>query len=286
MLIIAALTVHNRKAKTLACLECLDGQHLPPGVTLRIVLVDDGSSDGTADAVRTAYPNVMITQGNGSLYWGGGMALATATALAYHPDAVWWLNDDVEPAKNCLVELLNAHASIGGVVVGCVYDTDGRYIYGGYHRRRGFRFVPAVPVGSDPLPIDTLNGNCVVFPRHVLEKVPPSDPAVFVHNGGDIDIGLRIRRAGYALHLIPAANCIGTVNSTKFTWNEPGLSLGERWRSLTSVLALYPPMTWALCIRHAGVLGPLYFVRPYAAMLLKHFIARLRSIVRWQAKNP
>ena len=67
----AILACHNRRAKTLACLEALASQTAP--CRLRIVLFDDGSTDGTAAAVRRAHPQVDILPGTGDAYWAGGM---------------------------------------------------------------------------------------------------------------------------------------------------------------------------------------------------------------------
>jgi GT2 family glycosyltransferase len=75
------ITCHNRKPKTLACLAALFNQELSPEVTIDVYLVDDGSTDGTAEAVHQAYPQVKILQGDGSLFWNRGMRKAFAEAL-------------------------------------------------------------------------------------------------------------------------------------------------------------------------------------------------------------
>ena len=71
------LTCFNRRAKTLAALEALFKQD-GAGTTfaLNVFLVDDGSSDGTGDAVRGAFPQVHVIDGTGDLYWNGGMRRA------------------------------------------------------------------------------------------------------------------------------------------------------------------------------------------------------------------
>jgi len=54
--IVAMLTCHNRKDLTLACLNKLCSQVLPDDFSLEFVVVDDGSRDGTAEAIREAFP--------------------------------------------------------------------------------------------------------------------------------------------------------------------------------------------------------------------------------------
>ena len=70
------LTVHNRRDKTLKCLECLYRQLPLEEFTADIYLTDDGCTDGTSEAVQEAFPNVHILSGDGNLYWNQGMRLA------------------------------------------------------------------------------------------------------------------------------------------------------------------------------------------------------------------
>ena len=70
------MTCFNRRSTTISCLRALHKQK--NSIDFDVYLTDDGSSDGTADAVKTEFPAVNILQGNGNLYWVGGMRLAFA----------------------------------------------------------------------------------------------------------------------------------------------------------------------------------------------------------------
>jgi GT2 family glycosyltransferase len=65
------IPVHNRKQITIACLEnlnaCDDLQKY------HVIVVDDGSTDGTAEAIRSQYPIVEILTGDGNLWWTGAI---------------------------------------------------------------------------------------------------------------------------------------------------------------------------------------------------------------------
>ena len=50
------MTVHNRREKTLLCLERLFANRMPEGYSMAVYLTDDGCTDGTAEAVSAQYP--------------------------------------------------------------------------------------------------------------------------------------------------------------------------------------------------------------------------------------
>ena len=62
------LTVHDRKNKTLRCLENLYKQVLPNYLRLDIYLTDDGCTDGTPEAIKRQFPKVHIIKGDGNLF--------------------------------------------------------------------------------------------------------------------------------------------------------------------------------------------------------------------------
>ena len=64
MRVVASRTSHNRREATLACLQSYFSQRLPPSIVLQAVLVDDASTDDTAQAVRRAFPAVAVVRRN------------------------------------------------------------------------------------------------------------------------------------------------------------------------------------------------------------------------------
>jgi glycosyltransferase involved in cell wall biosynthesis len=110
----ALLTCHNRREKTVACLDRLFAQDClgPQGrggseVIVDVFLVDDGSRDGTAQTIREKFPQVAIAHGPGNLFWAGGMRLAWRTAVqARKYDAYLLLNDDTLLRPDALRSLM------------------------------------------------------------------------------------------------------------------------------------------------------------------------------------
>jgi GT2 family glycosyltransferase len=75
------MTCFNRKEMTLEALRSLFSQKQVEDLNVTVYLVDDGSRDGTSQAVAERFPRVSILQGDGSLFWNGGMRKAFAEAL-------------------------------------------------------------------------------------------------------------------------------------------------------------------------------------------------------------
>ena len=63
-------------------------------IDLNVYLVDDGSTDGTSEAVKKNFPQVNIIKGDGTLFWNGGMRVAFSKAMESEHDYYLWLNDD------------------------------------------------------------------------------------------------------------------------------------------------------------------------------------------------
>ncbi len=133
---IASLTCsYNRKDKTVAFLRSLLSQPLPPQYTLDVYLLDDNSSDGTAEAVKANFPSVKLIHGNGSLFWAGGMRKVWGEALKGDYDFYALFNDDVKLDDHALSKLLAAYklaGSEGHIILGAVKDFNkDKLTYGG-----------------------------------------------------------------------------------------------------------------------------------------------------------
>lgn len=258
------LTTHERRDSTLACLEQVARQ-TRSSARLHVVLVDAGSTDGTPDAVRAAFPDVEVLDRSADLFWNAGMRVAFAHAHAQRHDAYLWLNDDTLLDEDAVGRL---EATWGGkppsessaIVVGATRDpVTGAVTYGGVRRPDGLRRLrwDRVEPGDAPRPVETMNGNCVLVPSPVADAVGNLDPQ-FSHGMGDYDYGLRARRKGFAVVLAP-----GTVGTCEVNPRRELGTIGTSWRDAVSVKGL-PPREWAAFARRwAGPAWPVYFASPY-----------------------
>ncbi|GGG42475.1 acetylglucosaminyltransferase [Croceivirga lutea] len=134
------LTCFNRKEKTLSALSKVykASAKVESELTISVYLTDDGSTDGTADAVRKTFPKVIILKGTGDLFWAGGMKMSWRAAKKQNFDAYLLLNDDTDIVEELFKEYLKADEycqttyTTGGVYLGATQDPDTKKLtYGG-----------------------------------------------------------------------------------------------------------------------------------------------------------
>lgn len=236
------LTVHNRKAKTLACLANLHAQQLVLDYVWDVYLTNDGCTDGTPEAVKEQFPKVNIVEGNGTLYWNRGMHKAWEAAVnAKEYDYYLWLNDDTSLNPDAIRELLACENGIPSIICGAI-SSEHNFIftYGG---------KDSVGVNVEPngfvQTCSIINGNCVLVSRKVYETIGMLDP-VFPHAIGDHDYGLRALKRGF--RVVTTRKYIGFCekNASLPKWCYKTTPFAKR------IKALYSPL---------GNAHPIYFFK-------------------------
>ncbi len=275
------MTSFNRRELTLRALGALKEQRAVPTMRLTVFLVDDRCTDGTGDAVHVQFPEVRVLRGDGSLYWNGGMQMAFAAALDEGFDAYLLLNDDTVLYDDALMRIVRCAeerlaSGTAAIVVGSTRSPrTGVHSYGGVAlRMRGTRVVleKVAPDDNESTACDTMNGNIALVPHAIAQAIGNLDSG-FRHQFGDLDYGLRARRAGFSVVIAPgyAGEC--EPNSAARTWRDENTSLAARWKHLMSPKGT-PPAEWLrFTRRHYGWRWMYYAVSPY----LKTIVSSLRA---------
>ncbi|MCL7764551.1 glycosyltransferase family 2 protein [Polaribacter sp. Z014] len=251
------LTCHNRKDKTIACLKALYKNEVPNGYTFTVFLVDDGSIDGTEEAVKAKFPKITIIKGNGNLFWNQGMRLAWESAVKVKDyDFYLWLNDDTI-LNNLALNILESSSLLKqnkAIIVGSTssFKDDNEITYGGRSLIDGL----ITPL-KEAIACDYFNGNIVWIPKEVYKKAGINDSG-FQHALGDFDYGLRAGKLGFKMYIAPGflGKCDSHENLA--TWCNPKKTFNQRWKAFRSPLGNNPEEFFIFEKRHKGFTNAIF----------------------------
>lgn len=247
------ITCFNRKNDTLKCLERLHEIES----SVHTYLVDDASSDGTAESVSKLFPDVNLIDGSGDLFWNRGMHLAWQEASKNDYDYYLWLNDDIILYDNFLAELLECSDIQKGIsVISGIIESEDRLeiLYGGSDSNKKL----LEPTGYMQ-EITYLNGNVVLVPKAVYDILGNLDPT-YHHDMGDVDYGFRALE-----HNIPVYSTRCPIGSGKKNFicreRKNNTTLIKRFRNLYSPLGSSPKLNFYFRIKYKSVFNAIiYFV--------------------------
>jgi GT2 family glycosyltransferase len=293
--------VHNGLELTRRCLELLAAQK-PAG--FETILVDDGSTDGTAELVGSEHPDVTVLHGNGSLWWSGAVNVGCRHAIERGADVVvLFNNDNVECSAGAVSHLAGLARATGDCVspvalvdpqggarailhAGGSLDWAGR---GHQLRETGTSFVADDCVEE----CDWLPGTALAIRADVFTALGGADAQRFPQYRGDIDLTLRARGRGRRCLVLRDVWVLNDKTQTGFRFDAP-LSLGKVAAGLVS---LRSPYNLGEALRFAARHCPprlvarylaLYYARYFYACLKANHpgVVRLRDLVERSHRRP
>ena len=206
---IAVVVNWNGGDQNLECLESLVRQGLLPA---EIVFVDNGSKDGSVEAVERRFPGLVLLRNRENLGFGEGANQGAREALARGAELVFFVNNDVELPDGTLARLEEALARsrelgiVGPRVLykdepGVVWCAGGMLTWKqnlstllGHKEKDGPRW-------RESRDVDYVAGCALLARREVLEKVGLFDARYFAYME-DVDLCLRAKRAGFRVGLV------------------------------------------------------------------------------------
>jgi glycosyltransferase involved in cell wall biosynthesis len=188
------IPIHNPPDCFLETLSALRND----GLEGSVIVVDDGSTNGIAQKIRDHFGGVEVLQGDGNLWWAGGMRMGMARALELNADVISWLNHDCVPHPGTVAALVEeaSKPGMGAVSAWCVTSGfDDAPVNPGF---RNFRPIPVEElIGSDKVIVDGVNGNCVAMNADAIRNIGLPDQTRHPHYG-DGPYTWRLHKAGYA----------------------------------------------------------------------------------------
>ena len=270
------IACHNRKAVTYACLESIKKQNHMPNI--RLIVLDDGSTDGTTNMVQESFPNAIIIQGTGELFWARSMSKLHTFSEKSDSLGFLMLNDDVlleEDALSRLTELITRNPNC--IIVGATKNSQGDTTYSGLKRIKKnslFLLTPQLP-SKRVLKVDSFVGNFVFIPRLITKRIGILEKK-FSHHYADVEYGIRATKASIPILLMP--NHIGfcEANNARLKFADSNLPLRMRFQLLNSRIC-YPVKDHILFYSRIGTFKwPFYFVRSYLGKVLIVFFPKLK----------
>lgn len=213
------IPVYNRRETTLKGLRSLSRID-KTGLAVHIIVVDDGSTDGTSQAVAREFPEVQIIAGDGTLHYAAGTNRGISAALERNPDFIVTANDDAVFHEQFLQRLVktaraNSRSIIGALLL--LWDEPHKVFQVGqvWNTLRGGWDIPenltAFTVPQRAFEVECIVGNCVLFPAEAIKENGLMDEKKFPHGWGDAQYLMRMRKAGWRLLIEPKS----------YVWCEP-----------------------------------------------------------------
>lgn len=222
------LVCWNNKAYLDPCLKSLYDTGMRN--TFDVVVVDNGSTDGSQQMLAEKYPQVRIIQNESNL----GLGKASNEGIeATQGRYILLLNNDTVvngAAFDIMVDFLEEHSRVGAVG-GKVLNPDGsvQSCYNHFSSlaeeflvatrigemiRPGY---PAVVRGEEIKPVDWITSACLMVRRAALKEVGLLDENYFIY-GDEADLQYRIKKAGWEIFYLPSATIIHYGGRSMTRW--------------------------------------------------------------------
>lgn len=195
--------------------ECLDSLQRSQIDSAHVILVDNGSSDGTGERVRSDFPDVELISLPENIGINRGYNVGMERALVSGAAYVVAMNNDTSADPLLLAELraaLDADSRVAVAVPKIVSYDDPQRIWSAGARWRAFPpGVKLIGLGqldgarfSNPVELEFATSCCLMIRAAALQAIGFFDPA-YIFYFDDWDFCLRVRCGGYKLMYVPRA---------------------------------------------------------------------------------
>lgn len=203
-MVYALMSVHNRLEFTKECIQSLYNQKYKD---LRIVVVDDGSTDNTSDFLINKYPEIKILYGDGNLFWSGAMRMGVEYILNDSKDShdyVLLLNNDSIFSDKYIVNLVEASEKYNRIPVGTILKSNNtkKLLYNSHKMIQGkpTNQISQLHLDNDGISFDSdvIQTKGTLVPIEIFRNVG-NFSKLFPHYAADYDYFFRVKNKGYKL---------------------------------------------------------------------------------------
>jgi GT2 family glycosyltransferase len=250
---VVILTFDGRDT-TLRCLRTVASQE---GPEFDVLLWDNGSTDGTVEAVRDEFPDVVTHSHPSNLGVAGGRNAAAGLAVEeFEPDYLLFLDNDLQLRQGfiqAMREPFDEDQGLAQTQAKLLFAHDPRRLNDGGGCRIQYWLGRTQPVGygeTDRGQYDrrtrcVAGGGAMMIRTDVFRSLAGFDETFSPTGPEDLDLSLRARQAGYHALYVPEAVAYHTPSHTRPAGYSPSLRV-RHW--------------WEFCRRHAGPIQRLGFL--------------------------
>jgi len=200
--------VHNNKEDTAEFLKSLKKVTYP---NYKLIIVDDGSNDGTEDIIKKNYPDAILLRGDGNLWWSRATNIAIQKAIDIKADYVLMTDHDTIVNKNFISRLVDvAERNPETITTSKCYCFNSKRInHIGWKRvgvLRKFKMIGSNEI--DYGQYDNIQGLVgttisVLVKTDYFTEIGMMNYKKFPHYYADLDFSYRASRKGYQILLVP-----------------------------------------------------------------------------------
>jgi len=211
----------NRKYDTIQCLRSLSRLNYP---NYSIILVDNGSGDGSVSAVASEFPHVEIIETGENLGYAGGNNIGIEQGFKLGADYVCVLNNDTTMAPDALTHAVTVAEGLNGragVVGFTVWRTDRPDVLSNaginvdeFLHGEGFHVPSTAELASaESIPVTSAHGSAMLLSRRMYYRVGGLEEAFFLMHE-EADLCARARHAGFTVVVATRARVWHTGSAT------------------------------------------------------------------------
>jgi len=222
---IAVIIVNYKGSQdTIECVNSVNASNLERGISLRIIVVENGSNDGSKEKLREL-KGIKLIENRVNLGYSGGNNLGISDALRTNADFILILNNDVVLDKYAISYLLKS-ANRADIISPKIYFAKGFEFHKSRYKKDelgrviwyaggqiDWNNVMGIHIGVDEVDtgqynqnkeIDFATGACILVKRNVFEKIGLFDEKYFLYLE-DMDLCVRAKKADFKIMYEPKA---------------------------------------------------------------------------------
>ncbi len=215
--------IHNGIEFTKKCIQNIfENLPIPMKFSTKLIIIDDGSTDGSSEWINKHYPETIIIKGNGDLWWSESINQGAKFAIRKLNSKylLLWNNDIIikEDYFNFIADYINSNISreiIGSQILNLskpdiIWSNGGRLLSVFGFRKQIFSRKKINKVKEDILEVDWLTGMGTLIPSSVINNIGYWDSKNFPQYIGDLEFTYRAKKNGINL----------MVDSNLKIWND------------------------------------------------------------------